>query len=406
LYEIQQVDLDILRQSNQATYVKLELLNQEFQIIDELQGEMIDGSHNVDAESDIRTTANISFIVKDASYLVGQDKKIWLDKYVRLYVGVVHQRSQEILWYPMGTFLFNENSYTYNANDRTLGVNLLDLMCKITGIRNGQVKGLTHSIPINSNIRNLMISTLTEGGGFFNYIIDDIGKTTPYTLEFSTGVTVYEMIKQLRDLYPAWETFFDDVTFICKEIPTCIDDNIVLDTETIAPLVISESLNNSFENVKNVTEIWGMNTDTEQIHAIVKEYSIEPTVQEKSIDATNESCTNIKYVINPDSPYAVDKIGEIRQVLDEGEYEDIPTNELCLERAEYENWKSTRLQDSISLETMMIPWLGVNQKISYTSKVTNLTEEYIIKSINRSLTNWTQTINMIKFYPLYPFIVS
>ena len=32
-----------------------------------------------------------------------------------------------------------------------------------------------------------------------------------------------------------------------------------------------------------------------------------------------------------------------------------------MERAEYENWKSTRLQDSISLE-MMIPWLHVNKK--------------------------------------------
>ena len=103
-YQPTQIDMQVLRQSNQIIYIKLELLNKMFQIIDELQGEMIDGSHSEDAESDIRTTANISFIVKDASYLVGQNKKIWLDKYARLYIGVLHQRSEEILWYPMGTF--------------------------------------------------------------------------------------------------------------------------------------------------------------------------------------------------------------------------------------------------------------------------------------------------------------
>ena len=406
MYNIQQAGLDILRQSNQVIYVKLELLNQQFQIIDELQGEMIDGSHSIDSESDIRTTANISFVVKDSTYLVGSDRKIWLDKYVRLYIGVLYQRSQEILWYPMGTFLFNENSYSYDSTSRTLSVNLLDLMCKLTGIRNGQVKGLLHTIPSGSDIRGSMIAILSEGGEFYNYIIDDIGKTVPYDLEFSASTTVYEMIKKIRDLYPAWETYFDDITFICKEIPMCIDDNIVLDAEIIAPLVKSENLSNTFEKVKNVTDIWGKCIEGYQVHAIVKEYSIEPTILEKENDIIYESCTNIKYVINPDSPYGVDKIGEIRQVLSGGEYENIHTDELCLLRAEYENWRTTRLQDTISLETMMIPWLGVNQKIEYKSKITNVTEQYITKSINRSLSDWTQTIDMIKFYPLYPFIVE
>ena len=487
-YQPTQTDMQVLRQSNQIIYAKLELLNKTFQGIDELQGEMTDGSQSEDSESDIRTTADISFIVKDVSYLVGYDRKIWLDKYVRLYIGVLRQRSNEILWYPLGTFLFNENSYTYNSTTKTLSVNLLDLMSNLTGIRNGQVKGLSHVIPEGSDIRTSMISILTESGGNFNYLIDDIGKTVPYDLEFGTGATVYEMIAGLRDLYPAWETYFDDTTFICQPIPTCENDDILLGTETIEPLVISENLTNSFENVKNVTDVWGKiidcdryadistNTGTQynitledytlysgdmigfktniattsstlkinseitrpivnskdesveleanksyvvkyenskfyyqgefQVHYIVKEFSVEPTIEFKTQDIINEGTSNIKYIINPDSPYCIDKIGEIRQVLSGVDYENIYTEELCMERAEYENWKSTRLQDSITLEMMMVPWLRVNKKIAYKSKITGKTEQYIIKNINRSLSNWTMTVQMIRFYPLYPFIIK
>lgn len=487
-YQPTQADLKVLRQSNQDVYIKLEILNKNYKSIASIQGEMIDGSHKEDAESDIRNTATISLFVKDSSYLTGSDKKIWLDKFVRLYIGITYQRTQEILWYPMGVFLFNQNSYTYDASTKTLSVNLLDLMCQLTGSRNGQTKGISHIIPVDSGIRSAMISALSEGGFQFNYLIEDIKKTVPYDLEFSTGATVYEIVAKLRDLYSGWETYFDDTTFICQPIPTCVTDDIVLDSNILEPLVISEQLSNSFDSVKNITDIWGKCIDCDkyaetstnsgtqysialssfelesgiyigfkpnitttsstlkinsltaypivdsdgddvvlqadksyvvkyknekyiyqgqfQIHYVVKEYSSEPSSSFKAQDIINEGTSNIKYVVNPDSPYCVDKIGEIRQVLSGDEYEDIYTEQLCLERAEYENWKATRLQDSLIIETIMIPWLRVNKKIEYKSKLTNEVQQYIIKSISRNLTTWTMSIEMIRFYPLYPFIVS
>lgn len=487
-YSITQADMEVLRQPNLSTYIKLELLNKSFLTIGELSGEMIDGSHNVDSGSDIRTTGSIRFIVNDSSYLTKEDSKIWIDKYVRLYIGVLHQRSQQILWYRMGVFLFNENTYTYDATTRTLSVSIVDLMAKLTGLRSGQVKGLKHTIEAGNDIREVMISTLTEGGESFEYIIDELENEIPYDLSFGTGATVSQIIGELRDLYPGLESYFNDTVFICKKIPTCIDDDIVLDAKTIAPLVTSESLSNSFSNVKNVTDIWGkcieadryadMSTNTGtrynitledytlsygdkigfktnisimsptlkinsetafpivngsnediilqkdtsyvvkymngkfylqgeyQIHYIVKEFSTEPSAEFKEQDIINEGTHNIKYIINPDSPFAVDKIGEIRQVLSGGDYDNIYTEDLCLQRAEYENWIATRLQDSITLNMIMIPWLEVNKKIEYTSNVTNRTDQYIIKSINRNLSNWTMSVQMIKFYPLYPFIIE
>ena len=143
-----------------------------------------------------------------------------------------------------------------------------------------------------------------------------------------------------------------------------------------------------------------------QIHYIVKEFSEEPSTEYKEQDIINEGTRNIKYIVNPDSPYGVDRIGEIRQIFSGGDYENIYTEDLCKQRAEYENWKTTRLEDSITLEMINIPWLSVNKKIEYKSQITKEVNQYIIKSINRDLTKWTMNIQMIRFYDLYPFIVE
>lgn len=492
-YQITQNDINILSQPILNAYIRLSLLNENFVTIDQLSGEIINGSHNIDASSDIRTTCSISFMLKDNTYLIGEDKKIWLNRYAKLELGIYSTRNKIIYWYPLGTFLFNDNNYTYDAQNKTLNVSLVDLMSTLTGIRNGQTKGLSHLVPAESGIRDSIINILSEGGLTFDYRIADIGKTIPYDLEYGTGITVYQMLSDIINLYPGWEMFFDERTFVVQPIPTTANDKVVLESSIFTPLVISENLTNTFSSVKNVSDVWGQcidadryadtstNTDNQynitladytlgvgdkigfranidiaeptlkinnentypivrlntsaedeipaplsanlayvvkfknskfyyqgefQVHGIVKEFNAEPDVTFKAQDKINENCNNIKYVINLDSPYSVEKIGEIRQVLSSGEYDNIYTEDLALQRAEYENWKSTRLQDSINLTTVLIPWLNVNQKVEYTSLITGETNQYIVKSINKNFDSWTMSINMIKFYPLYPFIIE
>jgi len=490
---ITQADIDILMQSTRESFIRVQLLNEKYQVIDELQGEVIDGDISIDASTDIRRTCNLSIYVKDTSYFTGEKRKIWLDKFVRLYYGVRHQRTQEILWYLLGIYLFNDQSYMYSVLSHTLTASCVDLMSKLTGVRNGQINGIPTEIPAGSSIRNSMISTLTQFGGIKDYLIDDIEKEVPYDMAFSTGSTVYNIVSQLRDLYPGWETFFDlDGTFVCQPIPTLENDPILYDNNILKPLIISETLSNSFSAVKNVTEVWGKTIDADrfsdtssysgntynislssfelenymtigfkasannaaspklkinslsaypivndndkpidantilsgksyvlkyrkekfyflgqfQIHAIVKEVSQYPSAAYIANDKKDNNCDNISYVVNPDSPYTIEKLGEIRQVLTGGEYSEIYSDDLCTQRAEYENWMTTRLQDGMTLEMMGIPWLDVNQKFNYTANSTGETAQYITKSINWSLKNGRQTVQCVKFYPLYPGIIN
>ena len=108
---------------------------------------------------------------------------------------------------------------------------------------------------------------------------------------------------------------------------------------------------------------------------------------------------------NINSPFAIDKIGYRLQVLSGGEYDDIMTSTLAKERAEYETWLKSRLIDTLTLETIIIPFLEVNQKIQYKKASNGSVDSYIIKSLSYSFMDGTMTITMNKFYELDPFIV-
>ena len=58
--------------------------------------------------------------------------------------------------------------------------------------------------------------------------------------------------------------------------------------------------------------------------------------------------------------FCVQKIGERLQVLSGGEYENITTDALALENASYQTWLKSRLNETISLELIDIPFLSVN----------------------------------------------
>lgn len=377
IYNIEQIDIEILRQPVQEYYCRINLLDKDFKTIDELSGEIISGSLTIDANSDIRRTCDMTFYIKDESYLIGDNTKIWIDKFVKIHIGILHQKSGTIRWYQLGIFIFNDNNIVFDSTNRTLSINCSDMMSKLTGMRNGQLPSLTTQIPYDSNIRNSMISTITQLGWVKKYIIEDVEKLVPYDLKFSTGQTVYDIISKLRDLYPAWQTYFDiDGTFIFSQIPTGTNEITYVDGSLLNDLIISENLNNSFNDIKNVTRVYGKDS----VFAEYKE-------------------------ISPDNPFSTVNIGEeIVQVFADGDYAKITTNELALERAKYETWKTTYLKDERSIGMLYIPFLDVNQKISYESNITNNVEIDITKRISVSFLTGTMTVDTVKFYPLYEWL--
>lgn len=542
----------ILQQSSapQAYPLKIEVLDQNKQYVGEIEG-LVSGSVSITADSDIRRTASIVVTPTCTQHIkLEEGGLLWLDKDIRMYVGLYNVRSKTYKYYPLGYYIYTDTSASYDAETNQLTINCADFMKKLDGTKNGQLGALIVSYPayqedeetgevIQYNIiKNAVIETLEKLANIKNYLIDDIGEfyampdynedwegyrkrnadtwnTIPYDQEFSCGCSVLSILTTFRDLYPNYEMFFEpeNNTFICQMIPSCYDDDIILDNNFFQKVLISENSTVDLTTVKNICEVWGqvLETDfyTEEVEYSNNVYSatIEGYEEEYKngdvislkVGATNASkvcinindfgnvpilnegddsfiaegslkannvytfkikkrydselqsnvtnayllgqwqvhainvltdgtiskeqrvdsdgvaynlysmeyfkhfynCERVEFEIVPDSPFTIQKLGEILDVKTSGEYENITSDDLAAERARWENWKNCRLTDNITITTVLLPFLDVNTKISYKPIDTKEEYQYIIKSVSHDFSNGTSSITMMRFYPLY-----
>ncbi len=123
----------------------------------------------------------------------------------------------------------------------------------------------------------------------------------------------------------------------------------------------------------------------------------------KSYFAKKYNCDerNITLRVESDSPFAVQKLGEILDVKSGDEFENIISDSVALENAVYYNRKSSSMNDTITIQTEMIPFLDVNVKIEYKKQQEEEAHLYIVKSIVNDTGSHTSSIVMYRFYPLY-----
>lgn len=446
---------------------KINVLNFNFQIVDEISGNVLDGNITEDANSDMRRTCNISMVVTNGQFNIQPGGQIWLDKYVQIYIGIDNLYNGTTQWFNKGIYLIDQPTYAFDPVTSTLTFQGYDLMCKMTGLRNGYLEGIPTVIPQGSDIRESMIATVTQLGGFTKYAIQENPQTVPYDIQIDPGGTVYDILVALRDILPSWQIYFDeDGVFHYEPIPSGENEPIMFYDDTWDEVVLSENINTDFSAVKNVVEVWGKTLNPTHyadatVSGSIYQLSIadvsayrnnmmygftapsiitSPQLQINSLSAlpiVNEDGTatvipeaDTYYVVkyqqesnsflfmgyqqpyavaqddNPDSPFYVDgPVGKIRIVLQGGEYDNIYTNDLAMQRAEYELWLRTRLEDNVTLSCVPIYSLQTNTVVSKT--LTNETEPtlFIIKTISTNLSySGTQSVQMITYYPLYPTI--
>lgn len=450
----------------QNRYVKIELLNYQYQTVDEISGIATAGSFTISATSDIRRTGSISFVINDSTFEVNSGSKIWLDKYIRLFIGVEDLFAGEITWTNYGMYIIDAPNYSYNPSTNTMTLTLLDLMAKLTGVRDGYLPGIPVVFKAGENIRKAIIDTLALGG-FSQYIVEEAPSpgTIPVDLEFSQGASIYTLLSGLRDIYPNYEMFFDvEGVFYYKPIPTGEQDPVIIDDSLFNNIVTEEQISVDFQSVKNSIEVFGrthnpkhfsenttVSGNTIQLNIPSVQSYVEDIIygftltdnpgyknmhlQINSLDSLpiqdgdgnnieiNAEKGEIYFCVqykktywywlghlqaygiakdkNPESPFNVNStIGEIHLPLYGGDYSNCLTDDLAQQRAEYELYLRTNLNNTITLSCVPVYWLDVNIKVEYTLKRNNEKSQYIIKTINTGLTPMdSMTITMAKFYP-------
>lgn len=554
-------DFELLDQSQIILYLSVQIKDRNDVIIDEVHGMIDGGSFSIDANSDVRRTMSVQMtpvksdddaiwngVMPNTTFDMSERANLWIDNKEILQCGIKNIRTDQIKWYQLGVFILQDENLTYDATTHQMTIDCGDLMLKLDGTVNGQLGQLTIKIPAYEEdadgnptkyniIRDVMIKTITQMAGVENYMVDDIGEldgmaqynpdyqsyrtahplwnNVPYDLEFSAGCSVLDIVSKLRDLYPNYETYFDEYgVFVCDMIPTCYYDTVYLRDDILQKYLISESVSRKLDTVRNVVEVWGESldadyyseevTDTDGVYTCsisgltekymngdkialkvpstnaanqkininglgaieiyneeldvplaagtleannvyvftskkiydssAKDSSIkfylsgayqchgiailsDGTVEKdgwtdpdtgtkydkysKAYFETKYNCKNCEVWVIPDSPYTVQKIGERMDCKTGDEYSSITADSLALARAHYELWKDARLTDSITLTTLIMPWLDVNTKVTYKPQNSDFINQYIIKSVSHDFSGMTTTIEMMTFYPLY-----
>ena len=524
-----QKKIDLLRMHNKQIQMKVTLLDDSYREIEEIVGR-IKGypSYEIDSESDIRRTCNITLVVPEKNRVDIDFENTWNKRMVELACAIYDPEHSEFsdndgyVWFPLGTMLMVDGETFIGASNQEIKLNLVDLMAMLTPERGSQI-GETYVLAAGDDPKQLISGIVAGNTPFGSTAVCEFEDTIPYDQTSNRGDYPIDVLKLIFDLFPYYEFFYDaDGTFVTQQIPTKISDPIDIRKEVLDDLLISEKKTVDFSQIKNTTEIWGRslsgdyiaqsctssspagtynviidnNTFSElvsgekytivpdansingqkmkiqnteeykiytvngaesvytpivagamlanrgyviryfdgkvgeetvdnetvdiiggfilegdlQIRVIVQEIIEEPSSEAKSAYKQDHSCNDVKWIVNPDSPFActINPLtgliqGEIKQVLEGGEYDGIYTTQLAYERATYENWLKCRRQDTVEIDTILIPWLDVNDKIEYTSPVTGEVGVWLVKSISFDFKNWTMTIGATRFYPYYPW---
>ena len=290
-------DIHLIKQPSVECFIRINILNEDGTVLDSLDGIIAGGANTIDANSDIRRTCSFTIIpTRKQEIKVNEASYIWLNRTIKVEVGIKNIRTKEIKWYSQGYYIYTDTSGSYDASTNTLQVNCADFMALLDGSRNGTLGQLQTIIPAyqeNNNtgavieynyIRDAIIYTVGQLGRISAIQVEDIGEykgleaknpsgyqayraanptwnCIPYDLEFSSGDTVLGLLTTLRDLYPNYEMFFDiNNIFVCQMKPSGYDDDIVLSNDYLQQILISEnteSTNSDFTEVKNISEVWG-----------------------------------------------------------------------------------------------------------------------------------------------------
>ena len=267
-----QLEYNLSKQNIRILHYKLSLLNYQLQEVGDLTGDAIDPpSFSIDANSDIRRTCSISLTPRDSSFDIREGSKIWLDKYVQIFVGQEDIRTKQVEYTNMGIYLIDNPQRVYSVTENKLTLQGVDLMARLTGLRNGNLPGMPYFIPQGSNVRTAIIACL-DMAGFTKYVVDECPIDTPNDINIDVGGTVYDILSELRDILPNYQIYFDvNGVFRYNQIPSGKNEQIMADDDLWDVNVVSYQKSTSYDELKNSIEVIGKTHD-------IKNYGGQATV--------------------------------------------------------------------------------------------------------------------------------
>lgn len=285
-YDFTNNDLLISKQRVIDIKVKIDVYDGNMGYLSTVECGVISASVSVDAESDVRRTATLELIPQEKiGTLVDESGLIWLNRNIKLYIGIVQQRTNEIVWYPQGVYVIMSADSSYDASTNTLSLSLSDWMAKLDGSRNGTLTYLTYSYPAYQ---------------------------TYFSSLWCEYASVYASVSSESDVYN-WCLGFDDYTTKITQGSQTVKDaawNLIKNYKTLSSSQIESYLN----TIRNYIYPNGTTTQKNNIQlevsstlAMDTRYTVASIVEHNKIrDAMVNAVSQLGYI----SDYNIDYLGE------------------------------------------------------------------------------------------------
>lgn len=285
---ITEEDKMLILQNNIRYNYRMFIVDDQMNVLQRLN-EIDISSYTIDATSSVRRTISASIYQIDD---IDEFLHLYMRMNFKLEIGVYSLIKDQYIYYPCGTYVITEGSTSYDATNNVMTCTFADWFAKLDGTRSGQVGGNakivlekeTEDTHIKRTLQNAMKYVLELQQIPTDSIIEDFGEfygiesmnpngyveyrknnpewnILPYDLEFSSTATQGDIIEEITNLYPNIESYFDIYNYFCTNmIPSCYNDQIILDNDFLQDILVGENSEGTTYNItdiKNVTEVFG-----------------------------------------------------------------------------------------------------------------------------------------------------
>ena len=319
----------------------------------EISGVVISADFDIEFNQEnetIKRNCNISMIINDIVYQnFIKDHKILI---VKVNCGINNE-----VWINKGVYAVSSENISYSSTDKTLSLTGQDLTCLLDGTLCGIIPSYSTLIEKNSDIVDTIKKLLDEVGienvslpSMIQYDYkDELKSTVPEDMNFSTGVTVWEIINSLCNLnYGVLRYFDDDGNFVIRG-DIFSDNNTMFTYNDGALSTMWESFYDKIYNQIIISQ--NSNIDKSKLKNCIKVFG-------------KDGVYSGKYIIQDENnPYSVNNIGAIWQIYNGGIYDTITDNTQAESWAKHISQLTTYQQEIIENTAIDIPDFQVGAAI-------------------------------------------
>jgi len=222
---------------NKEHYAKVMVLDWNENLIAEIQGKITSGSINLNADSTVRRICNFNMVAEARENdLTNIENIISINKKFVLFVGYKNVwnkwKEHDIIWFPMGFYIFSTANISHTLQGITLTVTAKDKMCLLDGSAGGTLHSTVSfhdeytyeddgSITITYPIIYKIIQELVNHWGgeqLGKIIINDVAERIKLVMRWNGGMplyynpntSVYSVNESdIVDDPAAWKIFYD-----------------------------------------------------------------------------------------------------------------------------------------------------------------------------------------------------